>query len=299
MYRFAFVLALTALVGAHTSPCAAHPAGDDAISEVPFTLEKGHVVVQAKIKGDKPVEVVLSTGAEHSLINTTLLDKYKLQAAYTGEGIITGGHLDRVVYFVPVPDIRVGDVKVTSLNMRFGSSAASAVSARLGREVFAVLGADFFKGRVVQFDFQKRAVRFLRQAPDLAKGGASADRAVLALNYKEPVSQPIAEDVTFDGVKVKTLFDTGALTVISFTPTAAKLVGLAPPPEKGEPRPGKIGSMKLGGMEFTDLPVTVHAKGSDFDRDSQGYGAVAGVALLQNFVATFDFRDNNLILERR
>src|SRR3989442_13971825 len=86
------------------------PAVADADSEIPFTLEKGHVIVSAKINGNKPVEMVLATGAEHSLINATVLEKYKLQASYTGEGIITGSNLDRVVSFVTVSDIRVGEV---------------------------------------------------------------------------------------------------------------------------------------------------------------------------------------------
>jgi hypothetical protein len=297
-----FKLATLALLILLPAPCAARPPADDVISEVPFRLEKGHVIVQAKIRGDKPVEVVLATGTEHSMINNTLLEKYKLQAAYTGDGIITGGNLDRIIYFVPVVDIRVGNVKVTSMNMRFGSASASAsaISARVGREIFAVLGADFFRGRVVQFDFGKKVVRFLSQAPpDLLKDGTATDRAVLRMTYKEPVAMPIVENVTFDGIKIKTLFDTGALTVVSFTPSAAKQLGLATPPEKGEPLPGKVGSLRIGGMEFTNLPTTVHAKGSDFDRDSSGFGAAVGIALLQNFVATFDFRDNNLILERR
>ena len=50
-------LALLALL---CVPCFAGPAGDD--TEVPFSFENGYVIVQAKIKGEKPVDVILSTG---------------------------------------------------------------------------------------------------------------------------------------------------------------------------------------------------------------------------------------------
>ena len=282
-------------------PCAARKA-DDAVVEVPFTLEKGHVIVPARIEGDKPVEVVLSTGTEHSLINSALLQKYKLRSYYTGVGIITG-HNDRTVFYAVVPDIRVGELKLTSLNMFFGAQALTTIGERVGREIFAVLGADFFKGRVVQFDFQKKVVRFLPQSPDAPKesraDAANDKRVVMRFRYDaEVLSLPIVEDVTFNGKKVRTLLDTGALTVVSLTPSAAKQVGLGALTEKGAPGGAKVGSLRLGEMEFKDVPVSLMSKLSNLEDDSHGVGAVAGIALLQNFVATFDFHDKVVILER-
>src|SRR5207237_42459 len=124
-------------------PCVAKPA-DNAISEVPFTLEKGHIIVPAKIQGDKPVEVVLSTGTEHSLVNAMLLEKYKLHLYYTGVGIITG-HNDQTVTFAQVTDVSIGDAKSSSLNMLLGGQTLATIGQRVGRNIFAVLGADFFK----------------------------------------------------------------------------------------------------------------------------------------------------------
>jgi len=278
-------------------PCVAKPA-DNAISEVPFTLEKGHIIVPAKIQGNKPVEVVLSTGTEHSLINAMLLEKYKLQAYYTGVGIITG-HNDRTVTFASVPDVSVGAVKVSSLSMLFGAQALANVGERVGREIFAVLGADFFKGRVVQFDFRKKVVRFLPQSPDASKDG-NAGRAVMPFRYSaEVLTMPVVEDVTFNGKKVKTLFDTGALTVVSLTPSAAKQVGLEALVRKGGQGAANVGTLRLGEMEFNDVPAALLPKSSNPDQDSHGVGAVAGVVFLQNFVATFDFHDKLVILERQ
>lgn len=276
------------------------PAAGDLISEVPFKFEKGHVLVQAKVKGDRPVEVALATGAEYSVLNFGLLDKYNLQAYYTGVGVITGSSLDRTVTYAMVSDLQIGDVKASSLNMRLESQAAARVGERVGREIFGILGADFFKGRVVQFDFEKNVVRFLRKAPAAppSTAGGMPARAVLRMNFKEPVTVPVAENVTFDGKKVKTLFDTGAVAVVALTPSAAKQLGLQPPAEKAGPLAGKVGSVRLGDIEFTDVPVVLHAKGSALDRAADGYGAVAGIALLQNLLVTFDFKERSITLER-
>lgn len=277
-------------------PGAAHAA--DEPSEVPFTLEKGHVIVPAKIQGDKPVEVVLSTGTEHSLVNFSLLQKYKLQLFYTGVGVITG-HNDQTVTFAKVPDISVGGAKSSGLNMLLGAQTLANVSERVGREIFAVLGADFFKGRVVQFDFRKRVVRFLPQSLEVSKGG-DAGHAVMRFRYDaEVLNLPIVEDVTYNGKKVRTLFDTGALTVVSLTPAAAKQVGLEAPAASG----AKVGPVRLGEMEFDEVPVSfmpkpANSNSANPNQDSHGVGAVAGIAFLQNFVATFDYHDKVLTLER-
>jgi hypothetical protein len=49
------------------------------------------------------------------------------------------------------------------------------------------------------------------------------------------------------------------------------------------------------------LPIAcylLHAKGSDFDPRFEGFGAVVGVAVIQNFIITFDFHDGVIVLER-
>jgi len=273
----------------------------DVDSEIPFALEKGHIVVSAKINGDKPVELVLATGAAHSMINGSVLDKYKLRAYYAADGFITGGSLDRVFHYVLVSDIRLGDVKVSSLSMRFGGQATGEIGHRIGREIFGVLGADFFKGRIVQFDFQKKVVRFMSKATTAPLPPAGPGKLVILpmRPSSERTRLPVTDDVVFNGKKIKTIFDTGALTVVSLTPSAAKQVGLTPPPDRGAPQTDKISSLRLGEMEFTDLPVTLHSKNSDFDTHSTGYGGVVGVAFLQNFVITFDFHRGTLIFERK
>jgi hypothetical protein len=291
------ILSALILLTALCAPCAAAPS-DDAVTEVPFTVEKGHVVVKATIKNDKPVEVVLSTGLEHSLVNPALLEKYKLQAFYTGVGVITG-HNDRTVTFTNVPDVRVGDTKASSLSMLFGPQTVPAIGERVGREIFAVLGADFFKGRVVQFDFQKKVVRFLPRLPDEAKA-SGPNRAVMHFRYNADVlALPIVEDVTFNGKKVRTLFDTGALTVVSLTTSGAKQAGLEALAGKTATNGAKIDSLRLGEIEFNGVPVNFMSKILNLNGDSIGVEAVAGIGVLQNVVSTFDFPDKLVVLERQ
>ena len=272
---------------------------DDPIVEVPFAFEAGHVIVSAKIRNSVPVEFILSTGAEHSSFDPSLLQKYKLPGYYAGVGVITG-HNDRTVTFTTVPDIRVGGAYQSSLNMLFVSLAA--LSKRVGREIAGILGVDFFKGRTVQFDFANKILRFLPKSEgDLAiKGSGAPRRSVFAMSYvTDKLTMPIVDDVAIQGKKFRTMFDTGAVTVVSLSASAAKQIGLAPASERGSPRADRIASLRLGAdEEITSVPVLVYGKGSDFDRDELEFGAVVGTILLQNFTVTFDFRKKVLILER-
>lgn len=299
MQKFALrILVLLALV---CVPCVAHAALDDATTEVPFVFEKGHVVVQVRIKGEQLVDVIMATGSEHSMIDFEMLEKYKLSAYYTGEGIITGSSLDRTYSYTTVPEVRVGDIKMSALNMRLGSTADK--SKRLGRQIFGIFGADFFKGRVAQFDFAKKVMRFLPQSvSDASKDkkvtSDTSGRVVLPMMfYNENLTLPVIENIIFDGKKIKTLFDTGTVTVIALSSSATKQLGLTPPPEKGAPRADKISSLRLNDYEMTGVPASLYPKGSDFDRDNKEFGAVVGTILLQNFVVTFDFRSKLIILE--
>jgi Aspartyl protease len=267
-------------------------------SEIPFTFEKGFVIIPAKIRDKIPVEVVLATGAERSLINPSTLRKYELQVYLTGVGIITGRD-DRTVTFATVPDLRVGDVKTSSLNMGLGNQSVALVQQRIGREIFGILGSNFFKGRIVQFDFSKRVVRLLNNRPTAPQMTKSKGFSTLRMRASdEPNRLAISGDVTMNGAKLTTLFDTSALTVLSLTPSGAKKIGLDAPGEKAQPREDKLSTLQFGEIEFKDVPITLHAKDSDFDKESKGYAAVVGIAAIQNFIITFDYRDGYIVLER-
>ncbi len=302
MQRFPFVMMV--LAAFLCTPCVAKAATDDATSEVPFSFEKGHVIIQAKIKNEIPVEVILSTGAEHSTVDMGLTEKYKLQSGYAGEPPVTGKN-DRIYFFSIVPDVRVGGAKATSLSMRLVS--LSEVSKAVGREIFGVLGADFFKGRVIQFDFKNKVVRFLNQsAADALKNrkvGTDPNGPVVLrmIENDDPyknVTVPVVEGATFDGKQVRVLLDTGAVMVIGLSSSAAKKLGFTVPAEKGAARTDKVGSLRLAAYEFTDVPILISAKGTELERELSEHGIVVGIAVLRNFVITFDFRSKVVILER-
>jgi hypothetical protein len=287
-------LALVALLGA---TCAAAPAADEA-GEVPFKFEKGYVIVAGKIKGKEPVEFVVSTGAERSTADFLMAKKYDLQFYYTGIPPITGRN-DRTVSFTKVPDVRVGPAGA-SLDMFDGSTALA--SQAVGREIFGTLGSDFFKGRTVQFDFGKLVMRLLDKAAAEAlreKAGA----AVLRMTHREDIFKqlltlPLVEKVMFNGKPAKLMLDTGVPVVMLLNSSAAKRLGFEPPPEKSAPLKVAVETLELGPLKLSGVPVAILPKGAPLAERLGDAGALAGTGLLQNFVATFDFRGKVVVLEQ-
>jgi hypothetical protein len=286
-------------------PCIAKPAVGDAVNEVPFSFEKGFVVVKAKIKRNVDVEVIISTGAEYSSADEGLLDKYEIsRISRGGPPIILSDIYGPLKVFTSVPDVSIGEAKATSLIMGVGST--SALSKALGREIFGTLGANFFKDRVVQVDFKKKVLRFIDQSdaellrdknePDIGGGRIMLRMIDNEEPLREHPTRPVVENVTFNGKISKLLLDTGTVTVIALSSSTAKKLGYTVPSDKSSPRADRIESLGFGSYELKSLPVVIYAKGTSIDQSLGEYGAVAGSLFLQNFIVTFNFRSKVVVL---
>lgn len=295
MKRIPFIVFLLIIIF-HT-PCFA--------VEIPFTVEKGFLIVSAKIKKDIPVEVILATGSEFSTLNSEVIQKYKLPLSYTNDGPVTGSN-DRIITFSSVPEVSVGDSRATSLYMRFVS--LDRTSKLIGREIFGILGADFFKGKIVQFDFKKRVVKFLDKSPvdgkNVKTAVNTADLLIFKMNFFSKsffgidITLPVADEVFYNGKKIKTLFNTGAATPVSISPAVVKEAGFEAAPDKGTVKTAQIKSLKFYDYEINDVPVVLFGKNTEFDRNSREYGGIIGLGVLQNFLFTLDFKDKMIILEQ-
>ena len=276
-------------------PCHGAPGNFESVTEVPFTIEQGIVIATMMIHGDEPVEVALATGAEFSLFNPQTLKKYKLLAAPIPVGPSLGRSSYPAIYVTSVSDVRFGDLRLRSLYLRSGEQTLTAISSRVGREIFAVLGADFFKGRVVRFDFVKKLVSFLPKIPTDQLNNKSVLKMQAAA---EGIQRPIVKDINFNGKPVNSLVDTGAPTSVSLTPAGAKRLGFICPSENSEARGEKISSLQFGKIETSNLQVWIQPNNSEFDRRASGYDAVIGIAVLQNLIVTFDYGKRVVIVER-
>ena len=300
MHKLGFLILVFVLLA---TQCIARSTNERDVVEVPFSILKGLVIVDAKIKGNVPVKVALATGIEHSITDMTILEKHKLTAYYTADGPVTGRN-DKTYTFTMVNGVSVGSSKSKDLSMRLG--AMSQISGLVGQEIFATLGADFFEGQIIQFDFKSSVVRFIDKQPaktgNLSQNLNASKSTVLRMMPKasDPFRRtyllPAVRDVQFNGQKGTLLIDTGIATSLAFSSSAAKKLGLPLPTENGQSREERV-NLRFESSEISDVPASIYAKGTSADQTLSKYGVVAGSLFLQKFIATFDFQKGLVVLE--
>lgn len=275
-------------------------------SEVPFRLEKGHIIVAAKIKKEIPVEVTIATGSAYSFLNPDLIRKHGIKLSYTGDGPITGRN-DKIIHFAEVPQIIIGDEKPSSLFMKERSFAA--LNAKIGREIGAILGADFFRGRIFKIDFERKVLIFYGNSPfDYAQLKAAGTAAVSKVSdmehsfktfYGSELTLPVISNTTYDGTQIRTLLETGDPIPVSISASAVKEYSLAlSVPDKGSTKVATLKSMNINGVDAANVPILVFGKNAGFDEGLREFGAILGIGVLQNFKVTFDWKAKKVVLER-
>jgi hypothetical protein len=267
--------------------------------DVPFTFEKGLIIVKATAFKDSPVEAVIATGSPSSSVSMDYVLRNKITPGFAvnpkGQNLTV----------VDVPRIIVGDASPVSLPMNGGSLAN--VYTRAGREITMILGADYFKGKILQIDFKSRVIRFLKDAPLDYKAAMSQppDKTfVFRMEQQgetflgQPVTLPVVNGAIVSGNKVRSLLETLIPYPISVSADATKEFSLGSVPAKGASQVGKLDSFSFAGLEIPNIPTQFVGKGAGFDSNVRDYGAIIGVAVLQNYRATFDWKEKVIVLER-
>lgn len=279
-----------------------------AANEVPFTIEKGFIIVSAKAKKDIPITAAIFTGSSYSYFNGDSLKRLRLQLSYTNDTAVTGTSSENALVFADVPGVVVGDEKPVEVKMR--DRSFDAMVKAIGRNIDVILGADYFDGRIVQFDFAKRVIRFLDKAP-VEYGSASSSsspsgavRLIFKMDehyqtfYGNTFTLPVGTEVSFNGTKLRTLFNTGVAYPISISPFANKQYSFGPSPDKDSTAKIELRSLGLNGYEMADVPALLVGKGTGWDENEIRYAAVIGLGVMQNFTVTFDWKEKRIVLER-
>lgn len=280
-------------------------------SEVPFTIEGGQIIIKAKIKGNVPVDAVVLTGSPYSYLHGDVVTRLKIPISYTNDGPVTGRN-DKVLLFFELSDVVVGDEKPASLTIRNGSGGMPGttlpkLSKAVGREIGLSLGVDFFKSKIVQFDFKRKIIRFLDAAPvdykNPSPAGAGTAQSVHRMSatfktfYGSSLSLPVISDLMLEGSKVKANLDTGSAYPFLLSPQTAKALSLSAP-DKGGSKDTLLKSLKIGAAEFTDVPGLLLGKDSGPFENEPDYVAIIGIAVLQNLLVTFDWKKDMIVIQQ-
>lgn len=278
------------------------------IAEVPFAFDRTSVIIQVKLNGKGPFNMVLDTGSDVATIDVATAKELGLNLKPTGQQVTGGGSEKKQVFLTQIPQVEIGSL--ASKDIYAVAVDLSQSSQKLGKPLHGVLGYGVLKNRVVQFDYPKRMIRFYSSSPyPKADQNFNNERRVM-LPFRLGDDSPVIDDVYVNGKKIKAVIDTGGGgTYFALMPEAIASLGLEQEISQAEPdsrgvgvngmitsRKGKIKTLKVGTITVDSPTVIFYPKG--VGKDNRKFGGAIGNGFLQDFVVTFDYLNKTVVLER-
>jgi len=277
--QFRYAL-LVGFVAALVTVRAAQPT---ASTEIPFQYREGLIWVEARVsQSPEPLNFLLDSGAGVSVVSLRRAERLKLSlgARVSVQGVdstTTGRWPQRLV-------VTAGEV---ALPKNFLAVDLEQLSQACACRVDGLIGADFFRGRVVQIDFRAQKIRLLSSS-----NGLESQEALPLKRKHGAFTVPLE----FNGGKPKWVrLDTGCAGALHWvTPESRSSQGSVRTAVALAPVQVRVAEarVKLGGMEFAAVPTELHEK-----QIFAGEAGLLGNGLLSRFPAvTIDARGRRLFL---
>jgi predicted aspartyl protease len=280
----------------------AQAGGKQQVVEIPFDFYRNEIILQVKVNGKGPFNMMLDTGTDPSAVDVATAKDIGLKLHPLGKPGTGGGTDVNLTYYTELSLVEVAGFTVK--NVETLALDLSKVSERLGKPLHGVLGHSVLKDRIVQIDYPNRVVRIYSQ-PLFSKAASTPKRSVLSFRYDDNV---LLDDVYVNGKKVVGNLDTGSNGTFNLTPAAVGYLGLeeefnqAPVSTDvgyngvSQNRQGKVNNITVGAISVNAPAVIFFAKGTG--RDKKPWGINIGNAFLKDFVLTIDYRNKLATLER-
>src|SRR5438876_1591256 len=159
LHRFLMIYLLIAL----WSCVALSQSSNKPIAEVPFAFDHTSVVIQVKVNGKGPFNMVLDTGSDVATIDLSIAKELGLNLKPTGQQATGGGSEKSQVFLTQIPQVEIGGL--ASKNIVAVAVDLSKSSQVLGKTLHGALGYGVLKNRIAQFDYPKRVIRFYSSSP--------------------------------------------------------------------------------------------------------------------------------------
>jgi hypothetical protein len=272
------------------------------VVDLPFEAFGGKPYIKGIANG-KPISIIVDTGASTSIVDLELAEQFGAPSVHE---IKVGGVGSNTSKGLMLRDF---EVRLVGSSLTHEVSIAvplDAVGAMAGRRLEMVLGYDFLKNYVVQFDYAQRRLRLYEPA----RFKPSSAPIPMQLVSNHPV---ITGKVEIPHVGVETasmMIDTGASTAFSFTSkfsTAKGLFGLfssLPTVPTGGGVGGmskgkriRIPSAQLGSAKLLKPVVNLPQSGGGVLGDDAEFDVLLGSECLRRFTLTVDYPNSKVYLE--
>lgn len=274
-------------------------------SEFPFDFFRNQIVLQVKIAGRGPYNMLLDTGTNPSAVDMATAKELGLKLGSTAHRSSGGGTDPNVTYVTKLENVEVGTVIARKIDA--GAIDLSKIGDRMGKPVHGILGQSFLKDRIVQIDYPHRVVRFFDKSPFAKTAGQpnTASRTTVSFIYDDDV---LIAGVSINGKPMIANLDTGSSGIFQLSPAAITILGLEDDFAKAkvgssvgyngqfENRVGKLKNVTIGGISVDSPDVTFFGKGTGHDKVS--WRINIGNIFLKDYILTIDYRGKTITLEK-
>ena len=255
------------------------------LAEFPFQSSEGLLWIEVNFpQSEKPLHFLLDTGAGVSVINLSTAKRIGLKLGK--EVRVRGVETTLTGYWQQGMSAKVGGIE---LPHEYLAIDLERLSSSCERRVDGLVGADFFRQRVVQIDFDARRIRLLKQE----KPGKTEKALPLQLT-----SGGICLPVGVNGHKRQWVrLDTGCASALQWVSSEAKpeqcvrqmAIGLS---EISIPQTKT--TVQIGDQDFENVPTGLHETAI-----FPGEAGLLGNGLLSRFSSvTIDAKASRLVLRR-
>jgi hypothetical protein len=256
-----------------------------AATEIPFAYRAGMIWLKVNIAGrPAPLDFLLDSGAGRSVIH--LGTAQRVGAQLGPRETVLGVQGRCVAYRV---DTLAATLASTPVPRKMLALDLSSVSAACGARIDGLLGADFFRGRIVQIDFAAQKIRLLNRA-ELPSSAVQ----ILPLAH---LNDALCVRVGVNGNAPAWMrLDTGCSGALEWVVTGAESrrtpgASFATTAGSGEQIQTEV---LLGSERITAVKTGVHQKPI-----FHGESGLLGNGLLSKFCATVDADKSRLLLVRK
>jgi predicted aspartyl protease len=274
------------------------------VAEVPFEFVHNQVVLQVKIAGRGPFNILLDTDTNPSAIDLATARDLGLKLSGKGQQGTGGGTDVNLAYETKLPLVEVGGV--TAKDVPAAAISLTKIGDRMGRPVHGVLGYSFLRGRIFQIDYRARKLRFYANSPFPAKLLSTPTRAVIPFRYDDDM---LIDDVFINDQKVRATLDTGSSGMFGLTPAGIKALHLGDAAVRieatksvgyngeFETRTGVLKTIRIGSITVASPEASFWGPGTGHDHAK--FQVNIGNLFFKDFVMTFDFRSKIVVFEKQ
>lgn len=190
--------------------------------ELPVTMRGARAIVSTQM-GGKEAQFILDSGAFYSTMSRASAETYGLPLETLPPGFeLRGINGSTSAWLTTVRNFNLAGVTLPNIRFLVGGTDTGAVG---------LLGQNFLSIGDVEYDLRHGLVRLLRpqgcKVDDLAFWAGSRPVSIIPLADHLPQQRKTIATVTLNGVKLRALFDTGAVGSV-LTLSAARKAGVTP-----------------------------------------------------------------------